>query len=49
MMNFQVFVDALLATEDSRFMQHSGIDLARFLKASVGQLLGNSDAGGGST
>jgi penicillin-binding protein 1A len=45
----EVFVDALLATEDSRFMQHSGIDLARFLKASVGQLLGNSDAGGGST
>ncbi len=45
----EVFVDALLATEDSRFMQHSGIDLARFLKASLGQLLGNSGAGGGST
>lgn len=45
----EVFIDALLATEDARFMQHSGVDLARFLKASLGQLLGNSDAGGAST
>ena len=45
----EVFIDALLATEDSRFMEHSGIDLARFLKASVSQALGNSDAGGAST
>lgn len=45
----EVFIDAILATEDSRFMQHSGVDLARFLKASFGQILGNSDAGGAST
>ncbi len=45
----EVLIDALLATEDSRFMEHSGIDLARFLKASIGQLLGNSSAGGAST
>ncbi|MDD2238526.1 MAG: transglycosylase domain-containing protein [Bacilli bacterium] len=45
----EVFIDAILATEDSRFMQHTGVDLARFLKASFGQILGNSDAGGAST
>ena len=45
----EVFIDALIATEDSRFYQHNGVDLARFLKAAFGQMLGNSDAGGGST
>lgn len=45
----QVLVDAIIATEDSRFFQHNGIDLARFSKAVLGQLLGHSDAGGGST
>lgn len=45
----QVLVDALVATEDSRFFQHSGFDAARFLKASIGQVLGHSDAGGAST
>ena len=44
----QVLVDALIATEDSRFFQHNGVDLARFLKASALQLLGK-DAGGAST
>ena len=44
----QVLVDALIATEDSRFFQHKGVDLARFLKASIYQLLGR-DAGGAST
>ena len=44
----QVFVDALIATEDSRFFQHNGLDIARFIKASVGQLAG-SNAGGAST
>ena len=33
----QVFIDALIATEDSRFFQHNGIDIARFLKASYKQ------------
>ena len=45
----QVFVDALVATEDSRFFEHNGFDAPRFLKASAGQLLGNSSAGGAST
>lgn len=45
----QVLVDAIIATEDSRFFQHSGLDVARFAKASIGQLLGNSKAGGAST
>lgn len=45
----EVFIDALIATEDSRFFQHNGIDIARFSKAAVKQLLGQDDAGGGST
>lgn len=45
----QVLIDAIIATEDSRFYQHNGVDLPRFLKAAFGQLLGNSAAGGGST
>ena len=45
----EIFVDALIATEDSRFFQHNGIDLARFAKAAFLQLLGKDDAGGGST
>jgi penicillin-binding protein 1A len=45
----QVFVDAIIATEDSRFFEHNGFDLPRFLKASAGQVLGNSSAGGAST
>ena len=42
-------VDAIVATEDSRFFQHNGFDLPRFLVASVKQATGNSDAGGAST
>jgi len=45
----QVLVDAIIATEDSRFFQHNGVDFARFLKASIGQVLGQSSAGGAST
>lgn len=45
----QVLIDALLATEDSRFFQHNGLDAARFLKASIGQVLGQDGAGGAST
>ncbi|MDO5569171.1 MAG: transglycosylase domain-containing protein [bacterium] len=45
----QVLIDALIATEDSRFFQHNGFDAARFLKASIGQLAGNSSSGGAST
>jgi len=45
----QVLIDAIIATEDSRFFQHNGVDLPRFLKASFYQLLGRSEAGGAST
>lgn len=45
----QSLIDAIVATEDSRFFQHNGFDLFRFAKASIGQLLGNSGAGGAST
>ena len=44
-----VLVDAIIATEDSRFFQHNGFDAPRFLKATIGQLTGNSGAGGAST
>jgi len=29
----EVLIDSLIATEDSRFFQHNGLDLVRFLKA----------------
>ena len=45
----EVLVNAIVATEDSRFFQHNGVDWARFLKATFYQLLGKSDAGGAST
>lgn len=44
----QDLIDAIIATEDSRFFQHSGVDLPRFLKASISQLLGKG-GGGAST
>ena len=44
-----VLVDAIIATEDSRFFQHNGFDAPRFFKAAIGQVLGNSGAGGAST
>ena len=42
-------IDAIIATEDSRFFQHNGFDLPRFVKAAIGQAAGNEDAGGAST
>ncbi len=45
----EVLVNAIVATEDARFFQHNGFDLPRFSVATVKQLLGNSNAGGGST
>lgn len=44
----EVLVDAIIATEDSRFFQHNGVDLPRFLKASFNQVLGRG-GGGAST
>ena len=49
----QVLVDAIVATEDSRYYQHNGFDLPRFTKAAVGQIINklthHGNAGGGST
>ena len=45
----QVLIDAIIATEDSRFFQHNGVDLFRFIKATALQLIGKDDAGGAST
>ena len=45
----EVLIDAIIATEDSRFFQHNGFDFARFTKASFGQAIGHSDSGGAST
>ncbi len=50
----EVLIDAMIATEDSRFFQHNGFDAARFLKASFGQVINkllhrSSNAGGAST
>ena len=45
----EVLVDAIIATEDSRFFQHNGLDAPRFTKAFIGQVTGNSNAGGAST
>ena len=45
----EVLIDAIVATEDSRFFTHNGVDWARFLKATFYQLLGRSEAGGAST
>ena len=45
----EVLVDAIIATEDSRFFQHNGLDAPRFFKATMGQLTGNHNAGGAST
>ncbi len=44
-----VLVDAIVATEDSKYFQHNGVDLMRFTKAVIGQLAGQSGAGGAST
>ena len=40
---------ALIATEDKRFNEHSGIDLKRMAGVVKGILTGDSDSGGGST
>ena len=45
----EVLINALVATEDANFFQHNGVDIKRFMVASVKQLLGNSNAGGAST
>ena len=44
----EVLIDAIIATEDSRFFQHNGFDAPRFIKAAIGQVLGQN-SGGAST
>lgn len=41
-------INAIIATEDSRYFSHNGFDLPRFLKASINQVLGKG-GGGAST
>mgnify|MGYP001544331719 CR=1 FL=1 len=42
-------VNALIATEDARFRDHSGVDLRALGRAVFGALTGSSSSGGGST
>jgi penicillin-binding protein 1A len=42
-------VNALIATEDVRFYEHSGVDLKALLRSVTGLLIGKSSSGGGST
>jgi len=42
-------VHALVATEDARFYEHSGVDLRALFRSVSGLLTGNMSAGGGST
>lgn len=42
-------VNALVATEDARFFDHSGVDVKALLRAVSGAVTGRSAAGGGST
>ena len=44
----EVLIDAIIATEDSKFFQHNGFDLARFIKAAGYKVLGKN-GGGAST
>ncbi|MBA4239241.1 MAG: penicillin-binding protein [Sphingobacteriaceae bacterium] len=42
-------IDALIATEDARFHEHSGVDVRALGRAVFGALTGRSSSGGGST
>jgi len=42
-------IDALIATEDARFHEHSGVDVRALGRAVFGALTGKSSSGGGST
>jgi penicillin-binding protein 1A len=42
-------INALIATEDIRFKEHSGIDLRGLVRVFKGVVTGNTSAGGGST
>lgn len=42
-------VNAIVAIEDVRFYEHSGIDMKALFRVAKGMMTGNSDQGGGST
>lgn len=44
-----IVVNALVATEDARFFDHSGVDIRALLRAVTGAIRGSSSSGGGST
>ncbi len=45
----QYLIDALVATEDSRFYEHKGVDFLSFTRVLILSIILNDDAGGGST
>lgn len=45
----EIFIDALISTEDIRFREHSGIDIRALLRAVVGFFSSNKQSGGAST
>ena len=45
----QTVIDALIATEDVRFYEHSGVDVRGLFRVAKGLLTANTSAGGGST
>ena len=45
----QPVIDALIATEDVRFYDHSGVDVRGLFRVAKGLLTANTSAGGGST
>lgn len=45
----QTVIDALIATEDVRFYDHSGVDVRGLFRVAKGLLTANTSAGGGST
>lgn len=42
----QKLIDAFVCVEDKRFFEHGAIDPKRFIKAILGQVIGNDNAGG---
>ena len=42
-------INALIATEDRRFLEHSGIDIMSYLRVGYGLVTGQRQRGGGST
>jgi penicillin-binding protein 1A len=45
----QNIVKALIATEDRRFLEHSGIDVQSWFRVAYGMMAGRESSGGGST